>query len=237
MSNVHRGWFALTVPSAMLCGMKLRSLPPAAVLAVAYASGSVPYSYIVAKIVKGVDLREVDTGTVSGTNLYKVAGVGPLIVGGVLDVAKGAVGPALAGDRPALAAVAAGTAVVAHDWSPFLRGAGGRGISPAMGAMTVNAWPGAALLLAGLGIGKLLESTGLGSFVAQAGIVPALAAWRGRAAAATGAAVLLPMWTKRLAGNRRPASGDRFQVYLNRLLFDRDEAPGSTSSDAEGTTS
>ena len=208
----------------MLSPMNLRSLPPAAVLGAAYAAGSVPYSFIVAKLVEDVDLRDVDTGTVSGTNLYKVAGFGPLVVGGVLDVAKGAVGPLLAGDRPALAALAAGAAVVGHDWSPFLKGAGGRGISPAMGAMAVNAWPGSVLMLSGLAFGRMLKATGLGSFVAQAGIVPTLAAWRGPSAAATGAAVLLPMWIKRVLGNERPTGDHRLRVYVNRLLFDRDEA-------------
>ncbi|MBM3693235.1 MAG: hypothetical protein FJW77_08100 [Actinobacteria bacterium] len=39
-------------------------------------------------------------GTVSGTALYRVAGFPALSVAGILDVAKGAVGPVLAGGRP-----------------------------------------------------------------------------------------------------------------------------------------
>ena len=62
----------------------------------------------------------------SGTALYRVAGFTPLAVAGVLDVAKGAVGPLLAGrDRPVLAAVAGGAAVAGHNWSPWLRGRAG----------------------------------------------------------------------------------------------------------------
>ena len=69
-----------------------------------------------ARRVGRVDLRDVGTGTVSGTALYHVAGFGPLALAGVCDVAKGAVGPLLAGsDRPELAAVAGGVAVAGHN--------------------------------------------------------------------------------------------------------------------------
>src|SRR5689334_12362483 len=97
------------------------------VLAVSFVAGSIPFSNFAARLSRGVDLRSVGTGTVSGTSLFRVAGFPALAAAGVLDVGKGALGPALAGgDRAALAAVAGGLAVVGHNWSPFLRGAGGR---------------------------------------------------------------------------------------------------------------
>ena len=75
--------------------------PPAVVVASSYLAGAVPFSNLTARRTRGVDLRDVGNGTVSGTALYQVAGFGPLALGGVLDVAKGAVGPLLAGrDRP-----------------------------------------------------------------------------------------------------------------------------------------
>src|SRR5439155_25573351 len=91
----------------------------------------VPFSNLMARRARGVDLRKFGSGTVSGTALYEVAGFGSLALAGVCDVLKGAVGPLLAGrSRPRLRALAAGAAVAGHNWSPFLRGAGGRGISP-----------------------------------------------------------------------------------------------------------
>ena len=129
--------------------------------AVAFLAGAVPFSNLVARRSRGVDLRDVGSGTVSGTSLYSVAGFGPLALAGVCEVAKGALGPALAGDRPLLRAICCGLAVVGHNWSPFLRGSGGRGISPALGAFLVAAWPGAILLGAGLGVGRLISRTGL----------------------------------------------------------------------------
>jgi len=192
----------------------------------AYLAGSIPFSQIAARLTRGVDLRTVGTGTVSGTGLYRVAGFGPLAVAGSLDVAKGAVGPLLAGrDRPVLAALAGGAAVAGHNWSPLLRGAGGRGISPALGALLVNGGEGTALLLTGLAAGRLVRRTSVGCFAAFLALGPVLAARRGRRGALAALAVLVPMVTKRITGNR-PPTGDRRRAYLYRLVFDEDP-PGS----------
>jgi glycerol-3-phosphate acyltransferase PlsY len=187
-----------------------------------YFAGSVPFSNIASRIVRGVDLREVETGTVSGTSLYRVAGFGPLAVAGVLDVAKGAVGPALAGAEQSCATiVAAGAAVAGHNWSPWLAGAGGRGISPALGALLVTAPEGAGLLVAGLIAGRAGGETAVGCLIAYVALVPVLARRRGRFGALLAAAVVAPMFAKRLAGNGPPARRD-WRTYACRLALDRD---------------
>jgi glycerol-3-phosphate acyltransferase PlsY len=192
------------------------------VLLAAFAAGAVPFSNLMARRARGVDLRDVGTGTVSGTGLYDVAGFVPLAIAGVCEIAKGSVGPVLAGrSRPAVAAAAGGLAVTAHNWSPLLGGAGGRGISPAVGALLPGAWPGAALLLGGMAVGRLAGETAIGSLVADIALVPTLWRTSGRRGALAGTAVLVPMVAKRLLGNRRPAGGDP-SVYLWRLLLDRD---------------
>jgi glycerol-3-phosphate acyltransferase PlsY len=138
----------------------------------------------------------------------------------VFDVAKGTVGPLLAGRRrPGLAALAAAAAVIGHNWSPFLRGAGGRGISTAMGALLITAPEGAAVLLTGVAVGRLLRQTGLGAVAAYAALLPVLARSRGETGAANAAAVLFPILAKRLLGNSPAATPS---TYLWRLLFDRD---------------
>ena len=195
---------------------------PVKVAGAAFLAGAIPFSNLAARRRAGVDLRDVGPGTVSGTSLYAVAGFGPLAVAGVCDVAKGAVGPLLAGrDRPVLAAVAGGLAVAGHNWSPFLRGAGGRGLSPTIGALLPRAWPGAVVVLGGMTLGRFARHTGLGSFVAQCALVPFLARVRGRDAALAGAFVVLPMFAKRLAGNTPPATRD-VATYVRRLVFDND---------------
>lgn len=192
-------------------------------VAFGWLAGAVPFSYLVARRVRGVDLREHGHGTVSGSALYEVAGFGPLVVGGVLDVAKGAVGPLLARDRPMVAAVAAVAAVAGHNWSPFLKGEGGRGISPAMGGLAVVAPPGAVILLSGLGLGKLARHTGLGSFLAQCLLVPTVGATHGRAAVVAASGIVAALWLKRMVGNRHARRDVSWQVYVSRLVFDHDD--------------
>ncbi len=197
-----------------------RRVPAPAVLAFAFAAGSVPFSNIASRMLRDVDLRDVGSGTVSGTSLYDVAGFGPLAVAGILDVAKGAVGPLLAGrDRPRLAALAGGASVAGHNWSPFLGGAGGRGVSPALGALFSQSWPGGVLLLTGMTVGRLAHHTAVGCLVADLALVPVLGRLRGADGVLAAAAVVGPMLAKRLAGNA-PAPGRR--AYLARLVFDRD---------------
>jgi glycerol-3-phosphate acyltransferase PlsY len=147
-----------------------------------------------------------------------------LVVVGLLELGKGALGPALAGaGHPWAAALAGGAAVTAHNWSPWLGGAGGRGISPAMGALLPVAPAGSLLLLAGLAAGKLAGETALGCLVADAALLPVLGRVYGRRGWLAAGAVLAPMMAKRLVGNGPPARQPA-PVYLWRLLFDRDSS-------------
>jgi len=198
---------------------------PVLVLGAAYLAGAIPFSNLMARRRRGVDLRAVGSGTVSGTSLYEVAGFGALAVAGVCDVAKGAVGPALAGrDRPELQAAACAAAVAGHNWSPFLGGAGGRGISPAIGALAAAAPAGSAILLGGMTVGRLSGETAIGSLAADAVLVPVLARTDGRRGALAGAGVVATMIAKRLAGNAPAPAAHRARTYFNRLVYDRDTA-------------
>lgn len=215
----------------------MQTLLAAGYLIGAFLVGSIPFSYLAARLVSGTDLRRVGTGTVSGTGVGETSGFWPMAVSGLLDIGKGAAAVVLtAGSRPLLAAFCAGAAVIGHNWSPWLRGAGGRGLSVAGGVCLAMAWPGAAVLTIGVGLGRLFRQTGLGSFAAQASLPLALAltaGWPSTVAdpvvgATLGAALVAPMWAKRLMGNgprhRQPA-----RVYASRLLFDKDTgwlAPG-----------
>lgn len=199
-------------------------------LAVSYLVGAVPFTNIAARALKGVDLREVGTGTVSGTGLHQVAGFGPLAAAGCAELAKGAAGPMLARaaanrPRPRLGALAAGAALAGHNWSPFLRFQGGRGVSVALGA-SLAASPEAAVLLGlGLGGGRLLRQSGAGCAVAVAALPFVLGRRRGPDGVFLGLCLALPIAAKRLAGNRPPPSRD-LRNYVHRLVFDSD-APGA----------
>ena len=104
---------------------------------------------------------------------------------------------------------------------------GGRGIAPSLGALLARAWPGAALVGAGMVAGKALRQTSAGTFVAEVALAPVLAVWGGRHAALLGAAVALPMLAKRMLGESRPER-DRGRAYVHRLVFDHDRAGVTT---------
>lgn len=206
-------------------------LPAVAVVALSFGAGSVPFSQLAARLTRDVDLRTVGTGTVSGTSLYHVAGFGPMAAAGVCDIAKGSIGPLVAGrERPVVAALAGAAAVSGHNWSPWLRWAGGRGISPAMGALLPRHAEGALLLLAGLALGRVVRQTGLAGALAEGALVPYLARRRGGAAALAAGGVVVPMLVKRLLGNRRPATVTP-AAYLRRLLLDNDGDEGRDHDD------
>ncbi|MGH9131432.1 MAG: glycerol-3-phosphate acyltransferase [Acidimicrobiales bacterium] len=193
-----------------------------ATVALAFLAGSLPFSNLASVAMRGTDLREVGSGTVSGTGLYRVAGLGPLLVAGSLDLLKGTVGAALAGSaRPGLRALAVGVTVAGHNWSPWLGGAGGRGFAPALGATAVFAPEATAVLGLGLGGGRLLRQTSGGCFWAMLVVFPVLAVTKGRAGVRDAAAIVIPMMGKRLLGNHVPARPS-LALYLSRLVLDQD---------------
>lgn len=208
-------------------------LPQWAVVALAYGIGAVPFANLAARALRSIDLRKVGQGKVGSSSLYEVTSFGPLAVVGCIEVLKGAVGPAAAGrNRPELGSLAGGLALVGHNWSPLLRGAGGRGLAPALGATLVLAPEGTAVLISGFGLGKLAHQTGLGSFVAMVALGPLLALTRGRQGLVTAGALVVPLFVKRLVGESPPVphSGKgRPRAYLSRLVLDRDPRDGPAS--------
>ncbi len=191
------------------------------VLATAFGAAAVPVDQLAARLVAGTDLRRHRGGTVSGSALFEVAGFPTLAVAGCLDLAQGALGPLLAGrHRPYLTAASVLAAVVAHNWSPLLRGAGGRGVSTSLGALAVAAPEGVAVLGSALGLGRLLGHSGLATLLGAGALLPVLARRRGPGLALA-AAMVGPMLVKRALGNNHhwPTSS---ASWVERLLFDRE---------------
>lgn len=191
----------------------------ALVLGTAYAVGAVPVSQLFARALLGADLREHGTGTVSAGGLQPLAGARAVVLAGAMDVAKGMAGPVLAGHRPRLAAAAGTATVVGHNWSPLLRFAGGRGMSPMLGALAVTAPEGAVLLISALATGRALGESAIGALAGYAALPPLLRHTRGSDGTLLALGLVAPAVIKRLAGNGpAPAAG----AYVWRLLLDRD---------------
>ena len=184
--------------------------------------GSIPFSYIMAKLVAKVDLRQVGTGTVSGTGLYRVTGFFSLGAAGILEVGKGVGAVFLAGDpwpsdAPLLSALSVGCVTAGHNWSIWLKGSGGRGLSPAMGALAFVAWPAAVFLGLIFAIGRLVKKSGIAVFWAL--LIMPFIAWAayGRYALLAAALASFLILTKRLMGN--PGKNSDSSVRT-RLLYD-----------------
>jgi glycerol-3-phosphate acyltransferase PlsY len=107
------------------------------VLAGAYLLGSVPFSYLVARL-RGVDVRAVGSGNVGATNVMRSAGRVAGATAFVLDLVKGTAA-CLVGERldPGgwLAALAALVAVLGHIFPVWLRFRGGKGVATGLGAL------------------------------------------------------------------------------------------------------
>lgn len=104
-------------------------------LLVAYLLGSIPTAYVVARYLKGFDIRRYGSGNVGATNAFRTMGTGPGLLVLVIDVLKGTIpvllGRALGGDW--LAVLAGLAAMAGHSWSIFLSFHGGRGVATAAG--------------------------------------------------------------------------------------------------------
>jgi glycerol-3-phosphate acyltransferase PlsY len=122
----------------------------AAVLAVlvTYVLSSLSFPWLVARAY-GVDLQRVGSHKLGGSNLVKTVGVGPGIVGGLLDAAKGcaAVVIARALGLPLDAQLACGLAAnIGQMWPAFHRFDGGRANATGWG-FALAADPVAALIM------------------------------------------------------------------------------------------
>lgn len=104
-----------------------------------YLVGAIPTSYLVARLVRGIDLREHGSRNLGATNLYRVLGWRYAVPVGAFDLAKGAVpvavfGPA-AGDGAFIPLLIGIVAVLGHVFSPFVGFRGGKGVATGAGVV------------------------------------------------------------------------------------------------------
>jgi glycerol-3-phosphate acyltransferase PlsY len=106
-----------------------------------YLLGSIPTAYIVTRLVKGEDVRQLGGGNVGGLNVLREVGKVAALVVALVDLAKGAAAVAIAFwllnvSQPFVLAAAV-AAVVGHNWMVWLRFSGGKGMGAAIGGMLV----------------------------------------------------------------------------------------------------
>jgi glycerol-3-phosphate acyltransferase PlsY len=125
-------------------------------VALAYLIGSFPSAYVVTRLVKGKDIREIGTGhtgrgNVGARNVFVNVGKVPGAIVAILDLIKGAGAVLLAEwllrwPRPSdttlrtalIFALAAGlAAIVGHIWPVYIKFRGGAGLATAIGVMAI----------------------------------------------------------------------------------------------------
>ncbi len=206
----------------------------------AYLIGAVPVSYMLAKVVGGIDLRQHGSGNLGASNVASQLGKPWWLVVAAVDFSRGAV-PLLLGHY----ALGVGGAawllmltplftILGNSWSPFLRFTGGRSVGIWAGGIIAFSplFSVAALLLYLLGWRATRRSAEW--LLAVMAALPALAlAWpeelllvggTEQLALFTGAGALLILVKRLLSNDAPPAGLPLGSVLVNRLLRDRDLA-------------
>jgi glycerol-3-phosphate acyltransferase PlsY len=109
-----------------------------AIIAAAYLVGSIPWSYLIVRVLQGLDIRALGSGNVGATNVLRTAGKGAGIAALLLDAGKGVavVLVTRALDAPPyVVCVSAVAVVLGHVFPVFLRFRGGKGVATAAGAL------------------------------------------------------------------------------------------------------
>lgn len=112
-------------------------------IATCYLLGSIPSGFLIVKLVRGMDIRQVGSGNIGATNVTRILGKPWGFTCFGFDFLKGFVAtfflPALffeIGDHLVWVKLVAAVAVVGgHNWTCFLKFKGGKGVATAAGSL------------------------------------------------------------------------------------------------------
>ncbi|GIP32375.1 glycerol-3-phosphate 1-O-acyltransferase PlsY [Paenibacillus sp. J2TS4] len=108
-----------------------------AALLISYLLGSISFSFLAGKLLKGIDIRKHGSGNAGATNTLRILGKGPAIAVLALDVLKGIaavwIGRWLGGDSEWIPVWAGLSVIAGHNWPVFFGFKGGKGIATAIG--------------------------------------------------------------------------------------------------------
>ncbi len=142
-------------------------------LLASYLIGSVPTGYLIARYVKGIDIRTYGSGNIGATNVWRALGPSWGLLSLAGDAGKG-VAAVLFGRLvgvPGVELLTAAAALVGHGWSVFLRFQGGKIIATSLGVLLML--PSVALALAAavwIGTFALTRYVSLASILAAAAV-------------------------------------------------------------------
>lgn len=191
-----------------------------------YLLGSIPAAYLAAKVSRGIDIRRYGTGNVGLGNLWEMVSKRVSIPVIIFDFGKGMAmiwaARSLGMNVNQQVAVAL-AAIIGHNWPVFLRFNGGRGVLTSLGVVIIL-MPWAILAFgAAASLTLLLKSSPLPVLIGVA-ILPLISWLVGEPAAITlgFVIILVIVIVRRLTASRPVVQISKKELFLNRLLFDRD---------------
>ena len=128
------------------------------VIAVSYLLGSIPFGYLLVKIVRGQDIRQSGSGNIGATNVSRTSpalGILTLLLDALKGFAAVAIARAAFPEHPLLMGVAAVVSVMGHMFPVWLKFRGGKGVATGLGAFILIA-PKAILAMVALFAGIVL---------------------------------------------------------------------------------
>ena len=192
-------------------------------LSIGYLLGSIPFGYIISKIF-GKNILDIGWKKTSSTNVVKNVGFIPGVVTLLLDFGKGflAVWLAQIVSLSIVVQMLCGVAaVIGHNWSCFLKFAGGRGLSTLWGALTAFSPSIFGISFGAFVLTTLVWNAAIGTiiFLIVAIILSAqFGSLEGELLVAISA---LPMFIKRLSPLKEiRIAKNRADLIRNRLIFD-----------------
>lgn len=142
-------------------------------IVIGYLLGSISFSLVVAKMIKGIDIRQHGSGNAGATNTLRVLGKGPGILVLVLDILKGVIAVLLAmwfsSENSWIPAATALAAIIGHSWPIFFGFKGGKGVATTAGVMLMMSFYPALISFAiGILIMAITRYVSLGSIICTA---------------------------------------------------------------------
>jgi acyl phosphate:glycerol-3-phosphate acyltransferase len=115
---------------------------PLTALVFGYFLGSIPFGYIIARVMGEGDIRTIGSGNIGATNVLRTGRKGLAVATLVLDAAKGAAAVLIAQHFDASIGIVAGVAAFFGHLFPFwLKFKGGKGVATMLGICLALAWP------------------------------------------------------------------------------------------------
>ena len=190
-----------------------------------YLLGSIPFGYLITHFSTGKNILEIGWRKTSGSNVFKSVGKWQGLVTGILDVGKGALAVFLVqslGQTIQVQALCGVAAVTGHNYSCFLKFAGGRGIGTLIGALLALSPGILGYSITPLILLALIWNASIGTiFFLITAIVLAANFGQLETVGLLPLISLLPIFIKRLSPIKE-LSLEKKELIRNRLIFDDD---------------